>query len=147
MMAAFAFLAIGIWNIHHEQSFKQNVLSFIGTFLTSLSFVAFTIVAIQRISWGTPSFSEGPIFILAALSMVLGIMLLGISIVRAEHYPSWTGISMILLMFMTLAVEIFGLPLFLQNVANMIISAILIYLVYHTLISRSESAIRQYVSG
>lgn len=128
----FILLGIGWWGLHLSQT-SGNTLSMIGTVLISLAFILFGVISLQMRGEGVATDAEvapGTMFMIAAGSMVLGGIIFGISILRIGYFPSWTGIVLIILMALAVVVPLANLSGIIQNVSNMLLSAMLIFMGY-----------------
>ena len=136
-LGAFLLLAIGIWGLHRSQPSGKNMLSLSGAVLTSLAFAIFALVSIQlMMSESTTEDAEAPLFMVGALAMVVGVILFGISVIKTKYYPAWTGLGLIVLALISLTVGVLSLPVLIQNISNLILACILIYMGVHALKSQ-----------
>ena len=133
-VGAFLLLAIGCWGLHGSQSPERNVLSFSGTLLISLAFAIFAVLTFQLMTGqASPETIESPLFRIGGILMVLGAVVFGIAVSRAALFPVWTGAAMIVLSIGTVAIEAVIGPGLSQNLVNLLLGAILIFMSIHAL--------------
>ena len=136
-IAAFLLVAIGVWSIHKQQAPKKNTLSLIGVLMLMVSLIIFAIISTQMmiamLSNTTHEYVEGPLFITGAALVSLGSILMGVSVIRIKYFPQWTGIPLIVLPIVTILVEALSLPIMIQNLVNILLASVLIFMSFYSL--------------
>jgi len=100
LTSAYHILAgLGIWGLHLRQSRSVNDLSFIGTVLISLTYLALAYFPIQvmRSEGSVSEFIKAhPIYKIPGFISLIGFIVFGIAVIKIGFFPAWTGIVIIL---------------------------------------------------
>ena len=139
---AFPLIAGGIWAVHATQPSRIGRLSLIGTACFSAAYLIFAAGSISVLSsvLTYAEMSEATWLFLGFLFMICGGPLIGVSIMRGQVYPPWTGAAFIFSPLVTATVFMALLPPILMNIANIAVGMSGIVLAYHLLSGRGKAA-------
>jgi hypothetical protein len=122
---------IGIWGLHKAQAHNENTLSKIGAALALIAYMGLTFFPIQVMNSGM-NFSDfleaNPLYKIPGVFWFLGMILLGISLLKTKYFPSWTSIAFILGTIIFTATPLLGWPTILANCTNIAFSLTVIYM-------------------
>ncbi len=112
-----AFLAIpfAVIGLHAVQRPRAGALSLIGALLYGVSFEYFAGTATYALVRGTPDYATllrelGGQYTVHGALMVVGGVLFGVAVVRARVLPAWTGITLVVGVFVNLLLALGALP-------------------------------------
>lgn len=130
---AFIFFAVGGWSLHRMQSQNEkNALSFVGIVLITIATFSISVVCFQVIkslqSGDNFDFTTSPFFMFGGITITLGVILFGISIIRSKVFPSWTGVAIMLLPVTAVLTEAIFKTTFIREMLNPILAVIFLYL-------------------
>lgn len=132
LTAAYHVLAgIGVWGIYKAQTQGKNLFNLTGTAIASIAYVSMTFFPLQ-VMWSGLSMGEfvsaNPVYKLAGLVWFIGMILFSISVIRTGFFPIWTGAVMVIGTLFFTATPIFGLPMLLVNVTNIVFAGTVIWI-------------------
>lgn len=132
-MAAFALFGIGIWGLHQQQTqSRKSTMSLLGTALLSLGALAFVVLSVQimqALQAGQPlDFVTLPVYMVAGACVGLGTILFGLSIIRINHFPWWTGILLMILPLVSIGTEVLLRTSEVRYYVNFLLAGAFIYM-------------------
>lgn len=132
LTAAYHFLAgIGVWGIYRAQTREKSLFNLAVTAIVSVAYISMTLFPLQ-VMWSGLSMGEfisaNPVYKLAGLVWFIGMILFSISVIRSGFFPKWAGVVMVIGTLFFTATPIFGLPMLLVNVTNIIFAGTVIWI-------------------
>jgi len=132
---SFMLIPYGLLGIHAVQSSRCRFLSFLGAVIGGLAFIVWSGVCIAEIVIEAqdetlfPTFTGGKIYYTtASLLTILGLLLLGISIIRARVFTVWIGYMLVIVLVLSAVLPLLGLSSVVLNGMAIVLSAIFIIL-------------------
>lgn len=132
LTAAYHVLAgLGVWGIYKAQTPDKNLFNLAATAIVSIAYLSFAIFPLQ-VMWSGLSMGEfvtaNPVYKLAGLVWFVGMMLFSVSVIRTGYFPKWAGVIMVFGTVVFTATPMFGWPMLLVNVTNIIFAVTVIYI-------------------
>lgn len=130
------FAGIGIWGLHKVQNKPHFKIGLIGTALSSATYIGLIYFPIEVMYSGL-EFSEfidlHPVYKIPGIIWFVGMLLFGISILRGQFYPTWSGVVFILGTILFTITPLLGLFQDMGHVSNMIFAFTVIYMCVYAL--------------
>ncbi len=129
--------AVGIWGLHLGQAKGKNSLSFSGTALLSIGYLAFAAVPLIVIAGdfdGPAGVMEAyPAFRLFGAMSVIGILMFGAAVVKLRYFPAWAGIAFVMGSLVTFTILATHQSMLIANAANILVSVVLIKMAWQVI--------------
>ena len=123
-------LALGFYGLHRGQSFPRNLPSMAGVILIIISLLGFAPVSILMMQKSVATFPAMlemyPILKTFGLVSVIGYAIFCISMLRTKYYPKWMAYALFACVLLALLQALAGLPEFVQHIAFISQSAVII---------------------
>lgn len=122
----------GLWGLHKTQTRSSaNALSCLSAAIVFISYLGLAYFPIQIMNSGlrVPDFlNVNPIYKVLGVFWFSGMIMFGVSILKTNYFPAWTGIFVILGPIVFTATPILNWPGTLAKITNIILSITIIYM-------------------
>ena len=123
-------LALGFWGLHQGQSPTRSPLSLIATSLVIVGLLVFAPLSVMFLYSKAVTLDtfmqQRPVFLVAGLLTVVGVVLFSLGIIRDRHYPTWTAYGILAALLLVVIKNAGKLPELVQHAGFIMLSLIII---------------------